>query len=59
MTANYDFLEPKAVALTQDVYMAPNSVTAEWHERQLHLFCTQESNEQRRPLCVLPHASSL
>jgi len=37
VTASYDFLEPKALALPQDVYTAPNSVIAEWHERQLHL----------------------
>lgn len=46
MTANYDFLEPKAVALTQDIYMAPNIVTAEWHERQLHFAAVLYAREQ-------------
>lgn len=55
MTVNYDFLEPKAVALTQDIYPAPNIVTAEWHERQLHFAAVLYAREQwatQTTLCV-------
>lgn len=60
VTVSYNFVEPKAVVLTQDVYMAPNSITADWCERQLHRqrFCMHETNEQCPVLCAPPHISS-